>query len=142
MFLLVSMWNYQLLSLQFVGNKAKVLQENTARQIFRKTSISYPLIRTRACAYQGGKKCSFFGKIGVLCFLVAPFSRFALLRYCQRINVDTLGWRQQAHIKCIDRVINPSSVSEVVISDGREDEQESGKNECAPNVIETLQMLE
>ena len=41
----------------FVGNKPKgriskrVFQENKARQIFRKTSISYPLIRTR-----GGKK--------------------------------------------------------------------------------------
>ena len=39
----------------FVGNKAKgriskrVFQENKARQIFRKTNISYPLIRTRFC---------------------------------------------------------------------------------------------
>ena len=31
-------------------------------KIFRKTSISYPLIRTRACAYQGGKKRLCFGK--------------------------------------------------------------------------------
>ena len=37
---------------QIVGNKAKgriskrVFQENKARQIFRKTNISYPLIRT------------------------------------------------------------------------------------------------
>ena len=30
-----------------------MLQENKARQIFRKTNISYPLIRTRACEYQG-----------------------------------------------------------------------------------------
>ena len=39
--------------MELVGNKAKgriskrVFQENKARQIFRKTSISYPLIRTR-----------------------------------------------------------------------------------------------
>ena len=38
----------------FVSNKAKgliskrVFQENKARQIFRKTNISYSLIRTRA----------------------------------------------------------------------------------------------
>ena len=38
---------------QFFGNKAKeriskrVFQENKARQIFRKTNISYPQIRTR-----------------------------------------------------------------------------------------------
>ena len=38
--------------MRFVGNKAKgglfkqVLQENKARQIFQKTNISHPLIRT------------------------------------------------------------------------------------------------
>ena len=43
----------------YVGNKAKgriskrVSQENKAPQIFRKTNISYPLIRTRACVYHG-----------------------------------------------------------------------------------------
>ena len=82
------------LKLQFVGNKAKgriskrVLQENN-RQIFRKTNILYPLIRKRTCSYQGGggggKKCSFFGKFGVFCFLVTPVLRFALLPYCRRI---------------------------------------------------------
>ena len=30
----------------------RALQENKARQIFRKTNISYPLIRTRTCAFQ------------------------------------------------------------------------------------------
>ena len=76
-----------------VGNKAKgriskqVLQENKARQIFRKTNICYPLIRTRT--YQGVernvrnecKKCSFFGKFDVLCFLEIHVLRFALLPY-------------------------------------------------------------
>ena len=44
---------------QFVGNKAKgqiskwVFQENKVRHSFRKTIISYPLICTRTCAYQG-----------------------------------------------------------------------------------------
>ena len=49
-----------------------MFQENKARQIFWATNISYSLIRT--CAYQGGKKCSFFGKFGVLCLLETPFS--------------------------------------------------------------------
>ena len=31
-----------------------------------------------------GKKCSFFGKFDVLCFLKTPVLRFALLRYYQR----------------------------------------------------------
>ena len=30
-----------------------MFQENKARQIFGKTDISYPLIRTRTCTYQG-----------------------------------------------------------------------------------------
>ena len=32
----------------------------------------------------GGKKCSFFGKFGVLCFLVTSILRFALLPYYLR----------------------------------------------------------
>ena len=43
----------------------RVFQENKARQIFRKTIIFYPLIRT----------CSFFGKFDVLCFLETPVLR-------------------------------------------------------------------
>ena len=35
----------------------------------------------RSCAYQGGKKCSFFGKLGVLCFLETSVLRFAFLSY-------------------------------------------------------------
>ena len=40
----------------------RVLQENKAGQIFWKTNISYPLIRTRACAYayQGIKNVRFY----------------------------------------------------------------------------------
>ena len=88
----------------FVGNKAKgqvskrVFQENKARQIFWKTNISYPLIRTCRWAYQGGKKCSFFGKFGVLCFLETPVLRFALMPYYRRIdlkwfeNFEAVDW--------------------------------------------------
>ena len=56
-------------------------KKNKARQIFWKKNIFYPLIRTRlshthtfppsdrcVCA-SGGKKCLFFGKFDVLCFL-------------------------------------------------------------------------
>ena len=48
---------------------------------FPKTNIFYPLIRTRTYAYQGGKERSFFGKLGVLCFLETPVLRFVLLPY-------------------------------------------------------------
>ena len=73
--------------LYIVGNQAKgriskwVFQENKARQSFRKTNISYPLIRTRTrtCAYQGKRNVCFLGKFGAFCFLETPILRFALL---------------------------------------------------------------
>ena len=55
--------------------------KKTKHANFPKTNIFYPLIRTRTYAYQGGKKCSFFGKLGVLCFLETPVLRFVLLPY-------------------------------------------------------------
>ena len=73
---------------ELVGNMGKwqisklVFQENKARQISRKTIISYFLIRTRTyVCVSGGKKYSFFGKFGVLCFLETRFDirPFALL---------------------------------------------------------------
>ena len=51
--------------MQVVGNMAKGRiskrrkQEYKARQIFGKTNMFYPLIRTRACAYQGVKSVRF-----------------------------------------------------------------------------------
>ena len=51
--------------LRFVGNKAKgrfskwVFQENKARQIFQKTNITYPLICTQTCVYQGVRNVRF-----------------------------------------------------------------------------------
>ena len=69
----------------FVGNKAKgrmskrVFQENKARQIFRRNELF--LLSDTHMGVSGGKKCSFWGKFGVLCFLETPVLRFALLPY-------------------------------------------------------------
>ena len=68
-----------------IGNKAKVriskrvLQENKARQIFRKTTIFYPLIRTRAC--QGVRTVRFSENLACFVFLNTHFKvrPFALL---------------------------------------------------------------
>ena len=63
----------------FVGNKAKgriskgVFQENKARQIFRKTNFSYPLIRTRTCAYQGVRNVCVSENLTSIVFLKHPF---------------------------------------------------------------------
>ena len=60
--------------LEIVVDKAKgqiskrVFQENKARQIFRKTNISYPLIRTRMRAYQGIGKVRFSENLACFVF--------------------------------------------------------------------------
>ena len=67
------------LSYQIAGNKAKkwiskrVFQDNKARQFSEKQ-------RLLVCA-SGGKKCLFFGKFDVLCFLGKTVLRFAILPY-------------------------------------------------------------
>ena len=72
---------------QIVRIKAKeriskrVFQENKSHQIFPKTNISYPLIRTRTSAYHGGRN-----EFDVLCFLETPVLRFTLLP-CYRRNI-------------------------------------------------------
>ena len=51
-------------------------KKNIAYQIFRKTDISYLLIRTSAW---GGEECSFFGKFGAFCFLkICPSPRIVI----------------------------------------------------------------
>ena len=62
-----------------IGNKAKgriskqVFQEKKARQIFRKTNILYPLIRTRTCAYQGVQNVRFSENLACFLLLKHPF---------------------------------------------------------------------
>ena len=74
-------------NLQFVGSEAKgriskrVFQENKARQIFRKTNISYPRIHTRTCAYQWVRNVCFSENLAHFVFLRHPFwdSHFCLI---------------------------------------------------------------
>ena len=46
-------------------------------------SVSFCNASNTHCV-SGGKKCSFFGKFGVLCFLETPVLRFTLLPYYRR----------------------------------------------------------
>ena len=41
----------------------------------------------------GDKKCSFFGKFGMLCFLVTPVFRFAYLPYQRHNPLWMQGWK-------------------------------------------------
>ena len=71
----------------YVGNKIKgriskrVFHENKARQIFRKTNISYPLIRIRTCSYQGVRNVRFSENLACFVFFETPVLRFALSLY-------------------------------------------------------------
>ena len=62
-------------------NLKKVFQENKARQIFRKTNISYPTIRTRTCVYQEVRNVRFSKNLACFAFLKHPFwdSAFCLI---------------------------------------------------------------
>ena len=64
---------------EIVGNKTKgwiskrLFQENKARQIFRKINISYPLIRTCTCTYQGLRNVHFSENLTRILFLKNSF---------------------------------------------------------------------
>ena len=64
---------------EMVGNKTKgriskrLFQENKARQIFRKINISYPLIRTCTCTYQGVRNLYFSENLTRILFLKTRF---------------------------------------------------------------------
>ena len=51
----------------------RVFQEKQSRSNFLKTNISYPLIRTRTCAYQGVRKVCFSENLACFVFLKHPF---------------------------------------------------------------------
>ena len=81
----------QVLSYRAKGWTSKrVFQENKARQIFRITNISYPLIRTRTCAYQEVRNVRFSENLTCFVFLKDPFwdSPFCLVKEEARIELE------------------------------------------------------
>ena len=89
---------------QFVSNKAK---GRISKRVFQKRStLNVPKNKhflphdthTYVCV-SGGKRYSFFGKFGVLCFLETPVLRFALLPYYRRICVLQLSVNQIVTLK-------------------------------------------
>ena len=76
-----------LLSVLFVSKKGKraILKTGVSRKqstpnFLKNEHFLPPDTHTYVCV-SGGKKCSFFGKFGVLCFLETSVLRFALLSY-------------------------------------------------------------
>ena len=69
-----------------IVNLKTLFQENKGSQIFRKTNISYPLIRTRTCAYQGLRNVRFSENLACFVFLkthfeIRPFTLLTMLCY-------------------------------------------------------------
>ena len=84
---------------KFVDNTAKgqisrwVFQEKKVRQIFRKTNISYPMIHTHTCSYQGVRNVRFLENLTCFVFLKHPFwdSPFCLItdEFMKEASADT-----------------------------------------------------
>ena len=72
----------------------RVLQENNARQIFRKANIYYPLM-----GVSRGNKCSFFGKFGVL-----RYSPFYLIAYDKFVTVPIVNPFNKVLSGLVDRL--------------------------------------
>ena len=73
------------------GKRANVKTEVTRKQCtpnFPKNKYFSPPDEI----YSGGKKCSFFGKFGVHCFLVTSVLGFALLLYYRRVMLCTFSF--------------------------------------------------
>ena len=90
---LIEKGNMSYRKLQYVGNKRK--RANLKTDVSRTQSTpSFPKCKhflspdthTYVCI-SGGKKCSFFGKFGMLSFLETHVLRFALFPYYREIDI-------------------------------------------------------
>ena len=89
---------------QFVGNKPilkRVFQETKHAKFSEKQTFLSPWYEH----ISGGKKCLFFEKFGVLCFLVTFVLKFALLPYYRRITVGAY-----LHMRPLMRLTLPSRI--------------------------------
>ena len=80
----------------------RVFQESKALQIFWKTNISYPLIRTRTCVSRKESTPNFPKKrtfLNPFCILETPVLRFVLLPYYPRYMGNTVPAMPGSHIE-------------------------------------------
>ena len=94
----------QVIIFTFVGNEAKgriskrVFQQNKARQIFRQTNISYPLIRTRT--YSGGKKNPFWDS--PFCLITDAAFIFLCIRFLEGLGVEFVNEKKILFLILLD----------------------------------------
>ena len=106
-----------------VGNEVKgkipkrCLQENKARHIFRKTNIPCTW-NAHVSAHIGVKKCYFFEKFGLLCFLVTTVLRFVHLPYYRHFGPVNFLFRLKKHLKriLVNKWLRQLSVWESIVS--------------------------
>ena len=79
--LLVLTWGLR----YFLKKKNKIREHSEKRTYLTPDTHTYVYV-------SGGKKCSFWGKFSVLCFLETPVLRFSLLPYYRRIDLEIAGW--------------------------------------------------
>ena len=90
---------------QLVCNKAKGEISKRSPSNFQKNEHFLPPDTQTYVCMSGVKKCSFFGKFGMLCFLKRPVSRFALLPITDELwiavmnNLDKVWIRKDQAVK-------------------------------------------
>ena len=83
---------------RLMGNLREIFRNHHYCWDYNRILISLSVIRHTYVCVSGGKKCSFFGKFGVLRFLETPVLRFALLAYYRRVVV-VQKWLSNNHTK-------------------------------------------
>ena len=88
-FLFLNPFMYNVENLSIIRQKYESLNGVTRKQStphFPKNEHFLPSNTHKCVCVLGGKKCWFFGKFDVLCFLVTPVLRYSLLPDCGRID--------------------------------------------------------
>ena len=99
---------------KFQVNSLKLGIDGISKKVNNRWAFLLPL-QQRKCLIKSppnghvhirGKKCSFFGKFGVLCFLETLILRFALLPYYRRSKEVYFGLRQTSMMESFTKIVN------------------------------------
>ena len=75
----------------------------------KKRTFLHTDTHTYVCV-SGGKKCSFFGKFGVICFLVTSVLRLTLLTYYRRLTEDRTCYMTISEIRIMLKIQNLTGI--------------------------------
>ena len=91
----LALWCVNIFQNRFLAENFGAIASFSSAMLFRNSSVIKQKDESQNECFKnvsvsGGKKYSFFGKFGVLCFLETPVLRFALLPYYKRILLNHL----------------------------------------------------